>query len=117
MRYRIDETHPAVAAVIDTAGEQARLIRTMLRVIEETVPLQRIWLDTAENRDPPRTGFSGESGEYGQDVREVLLTLYRDLTVRRGMSHESALRMLGSTEPFQQHPDLLATLRREDQSH
>ncbi len=111
IRYRIDETHPAVAAVIDTAGEQASLIRAMLRVIEETVPLQRIWLDTAENRDPPRTGFSGESGEYGQDVREVLLTLYRDLTVRRGMSHESALRLLGATEPFQQHPELLASLQ------
>jgi len=117
IRYRIDETHPAVAAVIDTAGEQASLIRAMLRVIEETVPVQRIWLDTAENRDPPRTGFSGESGEYGQDVRDVLLTLYHDLTVRRGMSHESALRLLGATEPFQQYPELLATLSSANQSY
>jgi hypothetical protein len=116
IRYRIDETHPAVAAVLDASGQQASLIRAMLRVIEETVPVQRIWLDTAENRDPPRTGFSGqgESAESSHEVREILLTLYRDMTRRRGMSPEAALRILAATDPFQHYPALVASLPEAD---
>jgi hypothetical protein len=52
VRYCIDEAHPAVKAVLDDAGTLAPQIRVMLRVIEETVPVQRIWLDTAEGSRP-----------------------------------------------------------------
>ena len=51
MRYRIDETHPSVSAVL-SAGALLPWSKSMLRVIRETVPVQlRIWLDTAENKD------------------------------------------------------------------
>ena len=110
VRYRIDEAHPAVAAVLEAAGERSALLKAMLRVIEETVPVQRIWLDTAENRDTPRTGFSGESPEAPEGVQKVLLTLYRDMTGRRGMSPESAVRTLSTTDPFQNYTALVASL-------
>ena len=106
-RYRIDEKHPAVAAALDAAGEQASLVRAMLRVVEETVPVQRIWLDTAENKDTPRTGFAGEPPEA---VAEVLTTLFKDMVERRGMSPELARKTLSTTEPFQNYPDIVATL-------
>ena len=107
IRYRIDEKHPAVAAVLDNAGALQPLVRAMLRVIEETVPVQRIWLDTAENRDTPATGFAGEPAE---NVIEVLRVLYADMTGRRGMSAELAKRTLLATAPFQNHPALVAAL-------
>ncbi len=110
VRYRIDEAHPAVAAVIEVAGERSALVRAMLRVVEETVPVQRIWLDTAENRDTPKTGFSGDSPEAPEGVQKVLLTLYRDMTGRRSMSPESAVRTLLATDPFQNYPALVASL-------
>ena len=50
IRYKVDQSHPSVAAVLANAGELQPLIQSMLRVIEETVPVQRIWLDTAENK-------------------------------------------------------------------
>ena len=109
MRYRIEEGHPAVAAVIEAIGDKADLVRAMLRVVEETVPVQRIWLDTAENKDTPRTGFGrGRDGPDG--VKTVLLTLFRDMIGRRGMSPEAAVRALSSTEPFQIYPNLVASL-------
>ncbi len=114
VRYRIDEAHPAVAAVIEAAGDRSDLVRAMLRVIEETVPVQRIWLDTAENRDTPKTGFAGESPGAPEGVQRVLLTLYRDMTGRRGMSPEAAVRALSATEPFQNYPALVASLPGED---
>lgn len=107
MRYRIDGKHPAVAAVLEAAGPLLPLVKAMLRVVEETVPVQRIWLDTVENRETPRTGFSGEPTA---DVVNVLRALYDDMVERRGMSTESAKQLLMRTEPFQNYPDLIAAM-------
>ena len=107
MRYRIDLKHPAVAAMLEAAGSLLPLVKAMLRVVEETVPVQRIWLDTAENRETPRTGFSGEPAA---DVVDVLKALYDDMIGRRGMSAESAKQLLMRTEPFQNYPDLVAAM-------
>lgn len=107
IRYRIEPSHPAVAAVLASAGELTPLIKAMLRVIEESVPVQRIWLDTAENRDTPKTGFSGDAPEA---VATVLHTLFADMIGRRGMSIEAAKRALLSTEPFQNYSKLIAEL-------
>ncbi len=107
IRYRIEPTHPAVAAVLASAGELTPLVKAMLQVIEESVPVQRIWLDTAENRDTPKTGFSGEPPEA---VATVLKTLFADMLGRRGMSVEAAKRSLLSTEPFQNYPGLISKL-------
>ena len=79
----------------------------MLRVIEETVPVQRIWLDTVENKEMPRTGFSGEPSEA---IVEVLQALYTDMVGRKGLSSESAKNSLLTTEPFQNYPTLIASL-------
>ncbi len=106
-RYRIDEKHPAVAAALDAAGEQSAVVRAMLRVVEETVPVQRIWLDTAENKDTPRTGFAGEPTDA---VGDVLATLFKDMVERRGMSPDLARKTLSTTEPFQNYPAIVAAL-------
>jgi hypothetical protein len=110
-KYRIDEKHPAVAAALGATPERAQLVRAMLRVIEETVPVQRIWLDTAENHDTPRTGFAGEPPEA---VIQVLNTLFADMIGRRGMSSVDARKALLCTEPFQNYPALVAALEHED---
>lgn len=106
-RYRIDDNHPAVKAVLDEAGDRLQSIKAMLRVIEETVPVQRIWLDTAEANETPRTGFSGEPPE---EVTAVLGTLFRSLVDRRGYSPEEAQTRLRQTEPFQDYPELVDAL-------
>jgi len=107
IRYRIDETHPSVAAVIEACGEHAGLVKAMLRVVEETVPVQRIWLDTAESRETPRTGFEGEPNAA---VIEVASVLFNDLIERKGLSVEEARRSMLRTEPFQKYPALVAKL-------
>ncbi len=107
MRYRIDGRHPAVSAVLEGAGALLPLVNAMLRVVEETVPVQRIWLDTAEGKETPRTGFSGEPTEQ---VVEVLQALFEDLVTRKGMSVRLARQTLGATEPFQNYPELIAAL-------
>ena len=109
IRYRIHHGHPAVSAVIEACGGSQNLVKAMLRVIEETVPVQRIWLDTAENKDTPRTGFDGEPN---QAVIEVATVLFDDLVVRKGMTHDEARKAMLKTEPFQKYPSLIANLGR-----
>jgi hypothetical protein len=79
----------------------------MLRVIEETIPVQRIWLDTTEARETPRTGFAGEPSE---EIVPVLSVMYRNMVLRKGMSPARAREQLLRTEPFNCHPDLVAAL-------
>ncbi|MBR7777574.1 ATP-binding protein [Undibacterium rugosum] len=110
MRYRIEESHPSVAAVLESAGTLAPLIKSMLRVIEETVPVQRIWLDTAENKETPRTSFEGEPN---MAVIEVAAVLFNDLIERKGLSIEDARKSMARTEPFQKYPALIAKLGSE----
>ena len=90
-RYKIDEKHPVISAVLDGAGELLPLVKAMLRVVEETVPVQKIWLDTVENKETPRTGFAGEPPEK---IVAVLKTIYADMVGRRGLSSNSAKKML-----------------------
>lgn len=111
VRYRIHEGHPAVAAVIEACGDRKDLVRAMLRVVEETVPVQRIWLDTAENKDTPRTGFEGEPNEA---VIEVATVLFDDLISRKGLNVEEAQKVMLRTEPFQKYPSLIANLGRSE---
>lgn len=111
-RYRIDERHPVVSSVLDAAGPLLPMVKAMLRVVEETVPVQRIWLDTAENKETPLTGFSGEAPEK---VVAVLNTIYADMLGRRGMSSANAKKMLAATEPFQNYPGLVAGLPEAEQ--
>ena len=107
MRYRIDVNHPAVKAVLEDAGGLAPQITAMLRVIEETIPVQRIWLDTTESKETPRTGFSGSAPA---EVVAVLDVMYKNLTVRKGLSPALAREQLLRTEPFHNYAALVMAL-------
>ena len=111
MRYRIDRTHPAIAAVLEDAGALQSQLLSMLRVIEETVPVQRIWLDTAESRETPLTGFAADPPE---EVSAVLAVMFRNLVQRRGLSVAAARDRLLHTDPFQAYPHLVAALEASD---
>lgn len=113
VRYKVDLEHPAVRAVLDDAGPLLPQIKAMLRVIEETVPVQRIWLDTAEGKDVPQTQFSGEPPA---EILSVLEVMYRNMTTRKGMSPAIAKELLLRTEPFQDYPQLVNGLPHSDRT-
>lgn len=107
IRYRIDLEHPAIKSLIESTDTVAHQIKTLFRIIEETVPVQKIWLDTAEAKETPRTGFAEQPSE---NIMEVVSTVFEDLTLRRGMSQEAAKKSLLSMEPFNFFPDLISRL-------
>lgn len=105
--YRIARDHDLVASILGRAGSLKSDILALLRLVEETVPVQRIWLDTAEDKETPRTGFAGASqGE----VLKTLEPLFEALVKFRGLSPKEARERLGRTPPFDRHLDLVSAL-------
>ena len=107
IRYRIDRSHEAVRAVLDVAGPLSAGIEGMLQIVESTVPVQRIWLDTVEAQDGPKNGFTADPPA---EVSVVLAVMYRNLVLRRGVEPALARQQLLRTEPFQQYPELVHSL-------
>jgi hypothetical protein len=107
MRYRIEANHPAVRAVLDQAGPLQPQVEAMLKIIEQTIPVQRIWLDTAEAKETPHTHFSGEAPAA---VAEILSVMYRNLLTLKQMSPVAAKAQLLRTDPFNNFPEIVAAL-------
>ena len=60
VRYKIDRTHPLVEAVQEGVRKDSQdVLDAMLRVIEETVPVQQIWLDSSDAPDATARPFQG----------------------------------------------------------
>jgi hypothetical protein len=106
-RYRIDRSHPAISGLTDEGADFGKRVEVLLRVLEETVPVQRIWLEAAESGEHAKGGFTAEAEE---SVKEVLRILFRNLVVRKGMTPQDAKQQLLQTEPFDLHPDIVASL-------
>lgn len=107
IRYRIDRSHEAVRAVLELAGPLRDGIEGMIRILESTVPVQRIWLDTVEAQEGPRNGFVSEAPA---EVVTVLAAMYRNLVCRRSVEPSLARQQLLKTEPFHQYPELVLAL-------
>jgi hypothetical protein len=113
IRYRIDPEHPVIKSVLEDAGAIEPQIRAMLRIIEETIPVQRIWLDTTEARETPRTGFAGDPSA----VETVLSVVYGSMVLRKGIPPAQAKALLLNMNPFNNYPDLISKLPDKPDAH
>lgn len=100
--YRINRAHPAVERALSSAD--ALSVEEALRIVEETVPIQRIWLDTVENGEAPREAFADTPDPQ---VEALAASMLRHLTGKVGLDAATALARLRATDPFQNFPRLL----------
>ena len=107
MAYLVDRSHPLVKQVLDHAGPLEEAVNAMLRLLEETVPVQRIWIDTVEKGEVHKGAFADASSA---DVRSVLEVLYRHLVETVGLDPGAARAQLLKTEPFHNHEELVEAL-------
>ncbi|WP_282169064.1 ATP-binding protein [Ruegeria atlantica] len=108
--YRIARDHALVQSVLEKAGPLRKEVEALLRLVEGTVPVQRIWLDTTEDSEPPKSSLSDDRDA---EVLETMQELYNAFVDGRNMTPEEALARLGRTSPFNERLELLAMLRQE----
>lgn len=103
--YRIDRSHPAIqAAQIPGCAE---ILENILKLVEETVPVEQIWLDTAEQSDSRGRPFSQTSDK---NIRDVIAQVYKSLKSARNMSSEEAKVHLMAFEGINEYPEIINTL-------
>jgi hypothetical protein len=105
--YRIDRKHPVVKGGLGVESGHRKRVEAMLRVLEETVPIQQIWLDTAEKPDNPARPFESVSE---REILKIMIMTYRALRRTEGLSPKEARQKIASMEGFPDFPALVATL-------
>jgi hypothetical protein len=106
-KYRISTDHPAIRAVLAIAGPDSRAVIDMLRIIEETVPVRQIWMNTSENHAKiaePMSDLSPSS------IREIAKRLLDQFMIRDGKTLDEAKSLLLCVEPFQYMKDFILQL-------
>lgn len=108
MTYKVERSHPAVRRALDSSPQAAPLIEEMLRIIELTVPVQRIWLDATE-RGEFRSPATKERIEPA--LAESLRSLFAHLVADLKLTPELARQRLLTIEPFSSFPSAVAALK------
>jgi hypothetical protein len=106
IQYRINREHPAIHHILNTAGEHRAAVEAVLQIIEQAVPIQRIWLDMTEQSDAGRA----EPTTDPETMRPVMQAVFDDLIKGAGLLEHQAKRVLSTMEPFQRHPDIILQL-------
>jgi hypothetical protein len=105
--HRINRKHPVVQQALEAAGVHVVEVEAALRIIEATVPVERIWLQTAERgevKEAP-TGL-----EAPPEIVVIAQALVGHWTKKIGMTLVHALEQLRRTEPFLGYPDIARQL-------
>ena len=92
--YAVNREHPLVNHALNSPSVSAGELRQILRLVEEYIPVQQIWVDMAEGDESQRQPFES-AGE--QEIVELIRSLYVALT-KAGATHEESLAQLAITE-------------------
>jgi hypothetical protein len=97
--YKIDRKHAVLEPLIHSLSESGQKeLEALLRLIEETVPVQRIWIDTAENQDSAAPPFSGESNTK---LRKLILLCHEAQMKHHHLGKTAAWNVLADFDGFQ----------------
>lgn len=92
--YVINRDHPLVKDALDSHSISQHQFRQIIRLIEEYVPIQQIWVDMAEGDEAQSRPFQAAKE---QELVGLIRALYTAL-ITSGMPHDEALERLATTE-------------------
>jgi len=104
--YLVNREHPLVKRALEAPKEFRPVIDALLRLLEETVPVQQIWLDTAELPEGHGKPFETVSE---RDIKSVMVQVYMALR-RTGLTAKEAKSRILLMEAFAPYPNLVEAL-------
>lgn len=97
--YRIERKHAVLSALIKSlSSRKSEKLEALLRLVEETVPVQKIWIDSAENQDGAAEPFAGEKS---RSLRELILLCHKVMTEDVGVSSSASWDEIAHSDGFQ----------------
>jgi hypothetical protein len=104
--YSINQEHPLSREVLNLPENYQPAIRALLRLLEETVPVQQIWIDNPVELEKQAQPFDEIPSEQ---VMEIMIEIYRALR-KTNLTQELARDRILTIEPFQNFEALTKTL-------
>ena len=107
--FRINRRHPTITTLMATDPRLRGVLERSLRLIEESLPVEAIVMESREHPDSDR----GLPYEKAEAEVGALLSAAHQAMVGEGADPASALRVLATAEPFDSHPALVGAFREE----
>lgn len=104
--YTINREHPLVARCLTGSAQTRGSLAAMLRLLEETVPIRRIWLEETEKPDAHAQPFERASEK---EIAGIIKQVHSAL-ISLGLEEGEAATRLRAMEAFATHAHLVEAL-------
>lgn len=108
VHYRLNRNHPLIKRIIAEAGPRKKDVNALLRLIEETIPINHIIGNFGEHAKQQKAAFHDTTGE----VAKVAILVGKALKAQ-GFHFPEIRRRLLAIDPFQHYPDIVAAINAE----
>ena len=109
--YKINRSHPLIESIKNQAKEKPdRAIETLMKLIEESIPVKSIYIREAEEPESQGKPFEGL---VHNDICSLMQTVFDSLIIQ-GKSIEEAKSVIFNLEPFNHFPEYIETLISHD---
>jgi len=98
--YKLDRKHPVIQALSVVQPSLGKELDTVLKIIEETVPVETIWIDKAETPDEMAGPLEGKTLDEMNVLAQATLELYMQMNESTNRSYDDAIKLMRKTEPF-----------------
>lgn len=113
IKYQIDKKHPIVSDLISELGDKRSVGLKLMKLIENTVPVETIIINNAENPDSYETPkWSSESKDF--PIKSWFFDQI-ELEKKRGLNIKESISKVMAKEPFIHYPELISTIEEYEQ--
>jgi hypothetical protein len=105
--YKINRDHELVSSLLKQSAELAPHIKTLLGLIEETVPVAHIWLESSNTGGPPTPHTPPDSDD---NITDVILSCLSIIVETLGIEPQVALTLLRNKPGLQRYRSLISKL-------
>lgn len=102
--YKIDRSHPLIKALKEKAGNFGTEFSNVLRILEESVPVEKIWLDMAEKPDESNEPLGGLSESEIMDMVDGMISA---ISGPNRNADNSVVDLICRMDGFSLHEDLI----------
>lgn len=105
--YKINREHPLIDNIKNQIIDKPKkAIETLLKFIEETIPIKSIYIKEAEESESQGKPFEGVNHD---EIRKLIKELY-DSLLTTGKNDSEAKSIIINLEPFNHFPEYIATV-------